>query len=154
MSRDQTIKIRQGKLKRLLVEQMKRTPTIEQSCQKVGVTRMTVFRWTTASKRFAQEVDDALREGREFVSDIAETQMFSLISQGKSEMIKYFLSHNNARYRDRLELSGTVNTKDEPLTETQKKLIRQALQLSSLRKHGQEKQQKKVTGENPEGQEN
>ena len=103
---------------------------------------MTILRWRKASKKFDRDVEEGLCEGREFVSDIAETQMFSLISQGKSEMIKYFLSHNNARYRDKLELSGTVSTKDEPLTAAQKALIRQALKLSSLRNHGQEKPKK------------
>jgi len=68
--------------------------------------------------------------------------MFNLISQGKPEMIKFFLAHNNARYRDKLELSGIVSTKDEPLTAEQKALIRQALKLSSLRNYGQRKKEK------------
>jgi len=142
MSKEETIKLRQSKLKKIFLEQLKKTPTIEQSCQKVGISRMTILRWRKASKKFDRDVEEGLCEGREFVSDIAETQMFSLISQGKSEMIKYFLSHNNARYRDKLELSGTVSTKDEPLTAAQKALIRQALKLSSLRNHGQEKPKK------------
>ena len=142
MSKEETIKLRQSKLKKIFLEQLKKTPTIEQSCQKVGISRMTILRWRKASKKFDRDVEEGLCEGREVVSDIAETQMFSLISQGKSEMIKYFLSHNNARYRDKLELSGTVSTKDEPLTAAQKALIRQALKLSSLRNHGQEKPKK------------
>ena len=139
MSRTETITKRQTKLKQALLEQMKRTPTLEQACQKVGVSRMTVNRWRTKSKRFDGEVEAALREGREFVSDVAETQMFNLIGQGKQEMIKYFLSHNNARYANKLELSGTIATKDEPLTVEQKKLIREAMKLSPLRNkdHGQ-----------------
>lgn len=136
MSRSGTITIRQSKMKQMLLEQMKRTPTIEQACQKVGVSRMTVLRWRKKSKYFDGEVENALREGRDFVSDIAETQMFNLIGQGKQEMIKYFLSHNNPRYANKLELSGTVSTKDEPLTAEQKALRRQALKLSSLRNHG------------------
>lgn len=133
MSRTETITKRQTKLKQALLEQMKRTPTLEQACQKVGVSRMTVNRWRTKSKRFDEKVEAALHEGREFVSDVAETQMFNLIGQGKQEMIKYFLSHNNARYANRLELSGTIATKDEPLTTEQKKLIREAMKLSPLR---------------------
>ena len=136
MSRAETITIRQDKLKQMLLEQMKRTPTIEQAAQKVGVTRMTILRWRKKNNRFNEEVENALREGRDFVSDIAETQMFSLIGQGKQEMIKYFLSHNNPRYAAKLELSGTVSTKDDPLTAEQKALRRQALKLSSLRNHG------------------
>ena len=146
MSRTETIAQRQGKLKQLLLEQLKRTPTIEQAAQKVGTTRMTVYRWRKASKRFDEAIEAALNEGREFVSDIAETQMFNLIGQGKQEMIKYFLSHNNPRYAAKLELSGEVSTKDNPLTAEQKALIRQAIKLSPLRNnnnHEQKEQNKR-----------
>lgn len=132
MSREKTIQVRQFKLKSLFLEQLKKTPTIEQACQKIGVSRMTISRWRNESRRFDQAVHTAQVEGREFVSDIAEAQMFNLISQGKVEMIKYFLSHNNERYANKLELSGSVLTKDEPLTSEQKTLIREALKLSSI----------------------
>jgi hypothetical protein len=142
MSKEKTIKTRQNKLRSMFLEQLKKTPTIEQSAQKVGVSRMTILRWRKASKSFDRNVEESLREGREFVSDIAETQMFSQISQGEPSMIKYFLSHNNARYRDKLELSGKVDTKNDPLTKEQKSAIRQALKLSSLRKHEKKNQKK------------
>lgn len=132
MSREKTIQVRQVKLRSLFLEQLKKTPTIEQACQKIQVSRMTISRWRKVSRKFDQAVHTAQAEGREFVSDIAEAQMFNLISQGKVEMIKYFLSHNNERYANRLELSGSVSTKDEPLTSEQKALIREALKLSSI----------------------
>ena len=142
MSRRDTIKARQNKLKEAFLEQLKRTPTIETACQKVGVARATVYRWIKSSKKFEQAVDDALAEGRTFMSDIAENQLFSLIGDKKIEAIRLFLSTHNARYSNKLELSGTVTNKDEPLTKEQKKLIREALKLSSLRHH--EKETKKT----------
>ncbi len=135
MSSDKTIKIRQDKLRAAFIEQLKRTPTIETACQKVGIARATVYRWINASKRFKQEIDDALAEGRTFMSDIAENQLFSLIGEKKIEAIRLYLSTHNARYGNKLELSGSVSNKDEPLTKEQKKLIREALRLSSLRHH-------------------
>ena len=57
MSRKNTIKIRQGKVKQAFLEQLKRTPTIETSCQKVGVSRATEYRWITASKQFNLKVE-------------------------------------------------------------------------------------------------
>lgn len=142
MSRRDTIKARQNKLKEAFLEQLKRTPTIETACQKVGVARATVYRWIKASKKFEQTVDDALSEGRTFMSDIAENQLFSLIGDKKIEAIRLYLSTHNARYSNKLELSGSVTNKDEPLTKEQKKLIREALKLSSLRHH--EKETKKA----------
>ena len=135
MSRKDTSKQRQNKLKEAFLTQLKRSPTIETSCQKIGIARATVYRWITASEKFERQVDKALHEGRTFMSDIAENQLFSLISDKKIEAIRLFLSTHNPRYSNKLELSGSVAAKDEKLTKEQKKLIRAALKLSSLNKH-------------------
>src|SRR3989344_6312911 len=132
MSRKNTIKLRQKKLKEAFLEQLKRTPTIETSCQKVSTSRASVYRWIKASKRFENQIDEALVEGRTFMSDIAENQLFSLIGDKKIEAIRLYLSTHNARYGNKLELSGKVSTKDEPLTDEQKAVIKKALRLSSL----------------------
>src|SRR5690606_18664980 len=85
------------------------------------------------SKRFAETVETSLKEGRSFMSDVAESQLFSLIGERKIEAIRLFLAHNNPRYGNKLELTGSVGHKDEPLSAGQKALIRKALKLSSLR---------------------
>ena len=138
MTRHETIQRRQSVLKSALLEQLKRTPTMETSCQKVGVGRATVYRWMKDSKRFSGEVEEALREGRQFMSDVAENQLFSLIGEKKYEAIRLYLQTHNPRYSNKLEISGKVST-DEPLTKEQKKLIREALRLSSLNHHENKK---------------
>lgn len=139
MSRKDTIKSRQDKLKEAFLEQLKRTPTIETACQKVTVARSTVYRWIRENKKFEKQVDDSLNEGRTFMSDIAENQLFSLIGEKKIEAIRLYLSTHNPRYGNKLELSGMVSTKTEPLTKEQRKLIREALKLSSLKNYDKEK---------------
>jgi predicted DNA-binding protein (UPF0251 family) len=139
MSRRTTIEIRQDKLKAVFLEQIKRTPTIETACQKVGIGRATVYRWVNSSKQFKKKVEEALTEGRIFMSDVAESQLFSLIGDKKIEAIRLYLSTHNPRYNNKIELSGTVTTKDAPLSKEQKQLIKKALQLSSLRNYGEKK---------------
>jgi hypothetical protein len=139
MSRKDTIKIRQNKSREAFLDQLKRTPTIETACQKVSISRATVYRWIKDSKRFEKQVDESLNEGRTFMSDIAENQLFSLIGDKKIEAIRLYLSTHNSRYSNKLELSGGVSTKIEPLTKEQKKLIREALELSSLKNYEKEK---------------
>lgn len=124
MSRKDSIQARQGKIKDALLEQLKRTPTLETACQKVGVARATVYRWIAASKKFAKDIDEAQREGRLFMSDVAENQLFSLIGEKKIEAIRLYLTTHNPRYGNKLELSGSLTAKDEQLSRSQKKLIR------------------------------
>lgn len=132
MSRKDTIVSRQNKLKETFIEQLKRTPTIETSCQKIGLSRATIYRWIKKNKKFENVVDEALNQGRLFMSDVAENQLFSLIGDKKMEAIKLYLSTHNPRYSNKIELSGNISTKNESLTKEQKRLIRQALKLSSL----------------------
>ncbi len=139
MSRRETIVARQNKLKEAFLEQLKRTPTIETSCQKIAVGRATVYRWINGNKHFKKKVEDALTEGRTFMSDVAENQLFSLIGEKEFKAIKLYLETHNPRYSHKLELSGSLTTKDEPLTREQKRLIREALRLSSIGHYGKEK---------------
>ncbi|MCB9815827.1 hypothetical protein H6786_00390 [Candidatus Nomurabacteria bacterium] len=139
MSRRDTIHARQKKLKEAFLEQLKRTPTIETACQKVGVGRATVYRWINSNKRFKKQVEDALVEGRTFMSDVAENQLFSLIGDREFKAIRLYLTTHNSRYSNKLEISGKVST-DEPLTKEQKRLIKEALRLSSVNHYGKKKE--------------
>lgn len=133
MSRKETIKVRQKKAKEMFIEHLKRGPTIESACQKAFIGRASVYRWMKKSVRFAKYVEEALSEGRQFMSDVAESQLFSLIGEKKIEAIRLYLSTHNPRYGNKIELSGKLTTKDEPLTAEQKSLIREALKLSSIK---------------------
>lgn len=144
MSKDKTIELRQKKLKEALLEQLKRTPTVETACQKVGVGRATVYRWRDQSKGFREQMESALTEGRIFMSDIAENQLFALIGEKKYEAIRLYLSTHNPRYSNKLEVSGSV-TSDTSLSKEQKKLIREALKLSSINTYGKTTKKKNKT---------
>lgn len=144
MSKNKTIAQRQKKLKEALLEQLKRTPTIETACQKVGIGRATVYRWREQSNKFREQMESALDEGRTFMSDVAENQLFSLIGEKKYEAIRLYLSTHNPRYSNKLEVSGSV-TSDTPLSKEQKKLIREALKLSSINTYGKTTKKKNKT---------
>lgn len=125
--------------KELLLEQLRKTPILETACQKIGISKMTVSRWRKDSKAFNKAVDDALLEGRLKINDIAESQIISLIAQGKFEASKYWLNNNDPRYANKLEIRGTLKHKDDPMSPEQKATIKKALQLSSFKSHGNKK---------------
>lgn len=133
MSKENTVKQRREKIKTAFLEQLKRSATIENACHKVGIGRSTVYRWRDSNKKFRKQIEDALEEGRQFMSDVAENQLFSLISEKDMPAIRLYLTTHNPRYSNKLELSGSVSNKDEPLTKEQKKLIRKAIRLSSIK---------------------
>jgi hypothetical protein len=133
MSRKDSIKARQNVLKKAFIEQLKRTPVIEQACQKVNLSRATVYRWIKEKKSFEKEIDLALVEGRTFMCDIAETQLFSLIGDKEFKAISMYLRTHSPRYNDTIEVKGL--TAEPVLTKEEQKQIRAALKLSSIGNH-------------------
>ena len=82
-----------------LLKSLQRTPIIESACQKVGITRMTFYRWKKRDKHFSQKVDEALEVSRESINDLAESKMIEKISRGDLKMITFWLKNNNPRYK-------------------------------------------------------
>lgn len=130
MAKSNTIKLRQSKLKKLFLEQLRRTPTIEQSLHKVGVTRMTINRWRKASKSFDREVEESIHEGHALVSDIAESHVFSQIGQGDPAMVRFYLTHRNENYGNKLEIKGHITNITGKLSPELNKLMNQALKFA------------------------
>ncbi|MBI2096276.1 MAG: hypothetical protein HYT43_01420 [Candidatus Taylorbacteria bacterium] len=116
--------------KAFLLEQLKKTPIIQIACEKVGISRMTYYRWRKDDPEFAKASDSALSEGSLLVNDMAESQLMSAIRDKNMTAIIFWLKHHHANYTNRLEISGHIKT--EELTSEQKKLVQKALALASL----------------------
>ena len=149
------IKRRQRKIKKALLEQLKRTPTIDLACEKCGIARATVYRWIKNSKKFASEIDNSLAEGRVFISSVAESQIFSLIRDKKFEAIRFWLTKNEPRYSDKLEIKGHITHASETLTAEQEKLLQKALELALPKENYEPTKERQLedAGEDGEGSE-
>ena len=134
MSRNQTIENRQTTLKKLMLEHLRKMPNIQLVCEKIGVGRTTFYTWCRQSKKFKQQAEEAKLEGRFYMSDFAEGQLFSLIKDGKIEAIRLYLQNNHPQYANKLEIKGNIVHEQKELSPEQKKLIRQALKLAKLPK--------------------
>ncbi len=129
--------------KRLLLEQLRKTPIIQIACEKIGLGRATFYRWKADDSAFAKAVDDALLEGKLLVNDLAESQLIGAIKDRNLTAITYWLRHHHRDYKNRLELEGTINTIHE-LSDEQKALVKKALELTGLGLQPYEKPEKEV----------
>lgn len=127
------------KTKELLLEQLRKTPILETAVQKINISKMTLYRWRKASRSFDKQVEEALLEGRLRINGVAESQIISMIGQGKIEASKFWLKHNDPRYSEKLEITGTLKHRDIPLSVEQRAVIKQALKLTSFKSYGKKK---------------
>lgn len=133
--------MKKNKLQNQFFEELKKVPIVQVGAEKTGLSRNSIYRWRKQDKKFTQKMDQALVEGVAFVNDMSESQLLTLIKEKNYPAISFWLRHRNDNYKEKVEISGTISTKDEPLTKEQKRLVREALKLSSLK--GYEKRKNK-----------
>lgn len=120
------------KNKELLIEQLKKTPIIQISCEKVGIGRATFYRWKQEDQDFATRADEALAEGSSLVNDVAESQLMSAIRDKNLTAIIFWLKHHHSTYATKVEVTARLKTDNEVLTPEQEALVTKALKLASL----------------------
>lgn len=122
--------MKSAKQKKLLLEQLRKTPVVQVACQKLDIHRATFYRWRE-DPAFAEEADRAIAEGSMMINDMAESQLISAIQEKNLSAIQFWLKHHHARYGTKVELSGRVET-DATLTAEQEELIKKALKMVGI----------------------
>lgn len=120
------------KNKELVIQQLKKTPIVQVSCEKVGIGRATFYRWKQEDQDFATMADEALLEGSLLVNDVAESQLMSAIRDKNLTAIIFWLKHHHPNYATKVEVTARLKADNEILTPEQEELVTKALKLASL----------------------
>lgn len=126
------IDIKQKKQKELFIEQLRKIPIVQLVAEKLEVGRTTYYRWKRNDKKFSQECDKALEEGCALINDLAEGTLISAMKNNNLTAVMYWLNHRHDKYKNKVELSGSITTKKEKLTPEQESSIKRAIKLMSL----------------------
>jgi len=110
-------------------DELRNVPIIQVACEKTGISRNSVYRWRKQDKTFSKKMDQAMTDGVAFISDMSESQMFTMIKEKNWSAISFWLKHRNPNYRDKIEI--TTKEENENLTSEQRKIIRNALRLGT-----------------------
>lgn len=90
---------RTQKLVSKLLAELERTGIPLTACSKVGIARSTYYRWRQENVTFKLQTDEAIRIGRENITDLAESKLVKNIGDGNQRAIEFQLRHNDPRYR-------------------------------------------------------
>jgi len=118
--------------KKILIEQLKRTPIVALACEKTGISRATYYRWENSDKKFSVSADAAIKEGTKLINDMAESQLLSAIKNQNLTAIIFWLKHHHSQYETRIELRQASEKTEEKLTPRQEEIIREALKITSI----------------------
>lgn len=131
---NETIEKRQIKFKEALIEALKEMPIIQVAVKKAGVSRDTYYRWKREDKNFLRQSEDALSQGIEFINDMSESQLVTLIRDKKMPAIALWLKTNHPRYGSKSRQYIPIASAEE-LTPDEEKMVLEALKLASGKKY-------------------
>lgn len=103
------------------------------ACEKTSIARSTVYRWREQSKKFARDMEKAIDEGEALINEMGESQLISLIRDKNFPAVRFWLTHRNPKFRERVEVTTNLQGQEE-LSKEQKTIVREALRLASLDK--------------------
>jgi transposase-like protein len=122
----ETVQKRQDADKKLLVEQLKKTPIIQLACERCGISRTTYYQWRKDDEQFRKDSDDSMKDGKDMINDLSESQLIALIKEKNFNAIQLWLRQHHHEYGNRLEIKAKIEAED-PLTPEQEALVKKAL---------------------------
>lgn len=130
--------MKKNKIRDLFLEQLRKVPIVQVACEKVSVSRNSVYRWRNEDAKFKEEMELALAEGEALVNDMSENQLLSLIREKDFKAISFWLRHRNSKFKDKVEVTAKIENAKEPLSLEQEELIKKALVLAMPQKTNEE----------------
>lgn len=116
-----------------LLEALRKSPIIQIACQQACIqSRSSYYRWRSEDPEFAKACDNAIGEGVELVSDLAESKLIQAIKEQNYSAISFWLRHRHPAYAEKLQIQAKVEAIDKPLTTEQVTVIRHAIELARL----------------------
>ena len=86
-------------IKKRLVEILSESPYILYACKKVGIGRATFYRWCAEDEDFHQACLKEIKYGRQDTTDGIEMKVVKKAKDGDFQAQKFYLEHNDDRYR-------------------------------------------------------
>jgi len=89
--------------KKQFIKALQISPIVGDVCRKLDIARATYYRWRDSDPDFAAQSEEALRQSASSVSDLAESQLITAISEGDMRAITFWLTRRNENYLDPLK---------------------------------------------------
>ena len=140
-SSDRTLKSQRSKEK--LLGFLRDSGNISYSCKRAGISREAYYLWRQ-DEAFALEADAAIAFGKDFVNDLAHSQLIQNIQQGNMGAVKFQLASCHPDYQPRKPWPREPKDLLPPVTEIHIHEIDPAkvrVERAEVRKDAEEKKQ-------------
>lgn len=105
---DKKIQAQQAKL----LEYLRESGNVSFACKRVGISRDTYYRWRQEDPLFAEQSNTAIFSGKEFVNDLAHSQLIRNIQNGDMGAIKFQLANCHEDYHPKRATMPPIRAED------------------------------------------
>ena len=121
--------MKKDKHKDLFLRELEKTPIVQVACDRIGISRNSVYRWRKEDLLFSKRMEESLEIGTDLVNDVAESNILTGIKNGDSIHTRYWLSHRHKNYRRRFVFDAITSQEekkiwDEKVIQAKKRLKR------------------------------
>ena len=122
--------MKKSRVQSSFLAELRKIPIVQVACEKLDVSRNSVYRWRKEDEEFAKAMDESLAEGEKLVNDMTESQLLSLIGEKHWPAISFWLRKRNPKFHDRVEVTAKVEQVQKPLSPEDEELKKIALRLA------------------------
>lgn len=90
--------MKKAKVEKTFLEELTKVPNISIACERVNLSRQTIYRWMDEDWKFRNAVEKAIQLGDESINDLAESKLVSNIKSGSPRAIEYWLNNHKRDY--------------------------------------------------------
>lgn len=127
--------MKKSRIKNKFLTELRKVPIIQVACEKCDISRNSIYRWKNSDKKFSKEMEMALSEGEELINDMTEHQLLSLIKDRNWPAMAFWLRHRNPKFKEKVEITAKLETKNEPLSKEDQALLERGLSLGLPNTH-------------------
>lgn len=91
--------MRTRKSKQKLLEHLTESGNISYACKRAGISRETYYKWKEDDALFAFDAEAAVEYGKNFVNDLAHTQLILNIQKGDMQAVRFQLASCHPDYQ-------------------------------------------------------
>lgn len=90
--------MKKDRIEKTLLAELQKTSNISIACERVGLSRQSIYRWMNEDLKFQKKVNEAIRMGVESINDLAESKLIAKIKEGEPRAVEYWLNSNKQKY--------------------------------------------------------
>lgn len=90
--------MKKAKFSERFLEELRKLPIISVACEKLNISRQSIYRWMEVDEKFKAKVDQACDIGSESICDLAESKLISNVNNGDQRAIEFVLIARRKQY--------------------------------------------------------